>query len=143
MTDILDQLAPISVGNRPHGWKGARWLSTEAVAAKRLRRRLERRGKAMQSEAVRTEYRQVCKTANRGVNASRSRHRLQRVLNASGDSRRVWSVVKELNGAGTGSANMPEDEENFCQTLASFFLDKVNKIKSSIQSSFRILLLIH
>src|SRR5258706_6579947 len=37
VTYILDQLAPMRHGCRPGGRKAARWLSPEAVTAKRLR----------------------------------------------------------------------------------------------------------
>src|SRR5208282_1587798 len=53
IVQILDELAPIRTGNRPHGRKGARWLSEEAISAKRLRRRLERRWKSTGAEADR------------------------------------------------------------------------------------------
>ena len=45
ITHILDEIAPLRRGTRPNGRKAARWLSPEAVAAKRRRRRLERRWK--------------------------------------------------------------------------------------------------
>ena len=46
VTVILDELAPMRHGTRPGGRKGAKWLEPEAVAAKQLRRRLERRWKS-------------------------------------------------------------------------------------------------
>jgi len=68
---ILDKLAPLRCFKKCVGKKVNRWLSQEAVVAKRIRRRLERRWKASGDDAVRKKYRQACRHANKQINASR------------------------------------------------------------------------
>ena len=72
VTSILDEVAPMRRGKRAHGRKSARWLSPEAIAAKQLRRRLERRWKKTKAEADRAVYRTACRKANQLINASRN-----------------------------------------------------------------------
>ena len=48
-----------------------KWLSAEAVSAKRERRRMERRWQWTRKEEDRLEYRRVCRTTNKLINKSR------------------------------------------------------------------------
>ena len=43
LNSLLDEFCPLKAGRRPNATKSRRWLSPEAVEAKRTRRRLERR----------------------------------------------------------------------------------------------------
>ena len=54
-------------------------------------------------------------------------------MEVSGDSRRVWSAVKELLHGESGPSNGKADEDAaFSTTLATFFVNKVRNIKSAI-----------
>jgi hypothetical protein len=134
---ILDQLAPVRYGNRPHGRKSARWLSEEAVNAKRRRRRRERRWKSTRAESDRIAYRTACREAIALINTSRNQHRYQRISEQQGDSRRVWAAVKDLlHGEITLGDGNPEKNAAFCNTLATFFIiNKVRNIKVAITAS--------
>lgn len=133
---ILDELAPVRHGSRPQGRKSARWLSEEAIAAKRLRRRLERRWKSTGAEGDRVAYRKACSEANKLINASRNQHRYQHIMELNGDSRRTWSAVKVLlHGEKASTDGKPEENAAFCDTLASFFVNKVRNIKSTIAAT--------
>jgi len=137
VTAILDNLAPLR--SRAVGRKGARWLDPEAVEAKQLRRRLERRWKKYGEECNRAAYRATCRQANELINSSRNRHRYPRIVEAK-DSQRAWSVVKDLlhdvhvdnHEASNRSA---EEDSTFCSSLALFFANKVQNIKSAISSA--------
>ena len=48
-----------------------RWLSQDAISAKRERRRLERQWRRTQLDSDRIIYRQVCRRANKLINGSR------------------------------------------------------------------------
>ena len=87
ITHILDEIAPLRRGTRPNGRKAARWLSPEAVATKRQRRRLERRWKKTGWEADRVKYRTACREANSLINASRNKQRYQHITEAGQDAR--------------------------------------------------------
>jgi len=60
--------APVRVSRRRPPKKIRRWLSDEAIGAKRLRRRLERRWRFTGLEADRINYRRACRDANRLIN---------------------------------------------------------------------------
>src|SRR5208282_749468 len=115
VTCILDELAPIKNGSRQNGRKSARWLSPEAVNAKRLRRRLERCWKSTGEEKDRLTNRVACRDANYLINTSRNRHRYERIAQVKGDSHRVWSAVKDLlNGEHSQVRPTQNDNDTFC-----------------------------
>ena len=139
VTAILDQVAPTRRGQRPGGRQGARWLSADAVAAKRNRRRLERRWKKSGSERDRVDYRTACRQTNLLINASRNQHHCDRIAAAGTNARRVWTAVKELlhverDGQRVRSA---ADDATFSSTFAAFFTDKVRNIRHKITSSLK------
>jgi hypothetical protein len=137
VTTILDDMAPLRHGTRAGGRKGARWLEPEAIEAKQLRRRLERRWKKYGLECDRVAYRAACYKANLLINGSRNRHRYNRIVEAGNDSRRVWSTVKDLLHSNNHDSNNPSTDEDamFCSSLAVFFVNKVCNIKSTISSA--------
>ena len=66
LTALLDQVAPARLRRRRQPKAVSKWLSNEAIEAKRTRRRrrLERRWRASQLETERAAYRRACRTAN-------------------------------------------------------------------------------
>ena len=111
LTNILNELAPLRyvIRNQTTWSENARWLSEDAIQvgehpptrqtasghfpiqAKQLRRRLERRWKKTNKRGqIRSSgVQEVCRDANMLINASRNRHRYDRIMEVSGDSRRV------------------------------------------------------
>ena len=71
VTTTLDEVAPLRTRSRRPPKAVTRWLSDEAVEAKRHRRKLERQWKSSKSEADRYAYRRACRRANKLINASR------------------------------------------------------------------------
>ena len=130
-------MAPFRRGTRAGGRKAARWLDATAVAAKQLRRRLERRWKKYGGELYRVAYRAACRHANALINASRNRFRCQRIVEAGTDARRVWSAVKDLlcTKQHITETTSTDDDSSFCSTLAQFFVNKVCNIKSTISAA--------
>jgi len=96
VVEILDQLAPLRYGKKSQGKNGSRWLSNEAIVAKRLGRKLEHRWKSTGAETDRVEYRAACRTADVLINSSCNQHHHQRIVELKCDSRRTWSEVKML-----------------------------------------------
>ena len=132
VTTVLNQVAPLKVGHRPGGRRGARWLDPEAVTAKQHRRRLERRWKKTGSEPDHVAYRDACRYTNKLINASRNRHRCQRIIDAGNNARQVWSNVKDLLHTNYHDATTSTDNDTtFCSKLATFFTNKVNNIKAT------------
>ena len=134
MVDLLDELAPVQQGNKSREKTNARRLSNEAVAAKRLRRKLERRWKSTGVEADRVEYRAACRIASDSINSSRNQHRHQHIIELKEDSRRTWSAVTNLLHGEAGQANgEPAESAKFCSTMAAFFTNKVHNIQAAIE----------
>lgn len=131
---ILDELAPLRIGKRPNSRKSARWLSPEAVNAKKHRRRLERRWKSTGAECDRIDYRKACRHANKLINESRNTQRYHRLIECKDNARHMWSAVKDLLHGGTVTDSQTDDKL-FCQTLSSFFTSKIHDIKSAIKNS--------
>ena len=95
---------------------------------------MERRWKKYGSEFDRVAYRATCRRANLLINQSRNRHRYQHVVDAGNNPRSVWSAVKDLlytNQSDSYTAST-DDDSTFCSTLATFFHNKIQNIKSAI-----------
>ena len=74
----LDLVAPVQRRNKRRPKASSKWLSPEAMHAKRLCRRLERRWKTNGLDTDRTTYRAACRMANKATKeSSRSQHSQQ------------------------------------------------------------------
>ena len=71
ITSVVDHLAPTRMKTRHCGKCSGRWLSDEAVLAKRQQRRLEARWRRTKLETDRVAYRKACRTANTHIVNSR------------------------------------------------------------------------
>jgi len=89
-----------------------KWLSIEAVTAKRQRRQLER--KRNRSEIDRQAYRVACRHTNRLINQSCSDH-IRSELEACSDPRQRWTVAKRLLRADN------YDDIALCEQFSDFF----------------------
>jgi len=102
-----------------------KWLSTEAVAAKRERRRLERRWLSSRNELDRQLYRRACRSANTAINDSRKNHFREKLQDCRDDPRRRWNVVKELLHSSSGDDSRTDAENReLCHSFSHFFLLK-------------------
>src|SRR5208282_4613989 len=96
ITRILDVHCPLQsrcklVPNRREN----RWLSTDAVAAKRSRRRLERKWRSSHSQDDYVAYRRECRVANKAIVQSRHEFYSRRIRDAGSDPRKRWSVIRD------------------------------------------------
>ena len=87
ITSILDELAPLKTRHRSGPRHSKNWLSSAAVEAKKLRRRLERHWKSSNEESDRIAYRASCRSANALITESRIAANLERINEASKDQR--------------------------------------------------------
>src|SRR5664279_4953805 len=65
---------------------------------------------------------------------SRNQHQLQRVVEADGNPRRVWSDLLH-SGNSSVKTSTTIDDGAFCSALASFFVNKVRDIHCAISSA--------
>ena len=91
----LDKFAPLRSRRRRPPKPITRWLSQEAIDAKRLRRQLERKWKRSGSESDRLSYRRSCRRANKLINVSRQQYFSSKLASAT-DCVGRWRVVKTL-----------------------------------------------
>jgi len=85
VTSQLDAIAPIRHSSRRPPKPISKWLSTEAVAAKRERRRLERRWLSTRDDRDRLKYRRACRSANKLINMSRRDYFKKRLLSVKNE----------------------------------------------------------
>jgi len=93
---LLDKVAPVRSRRRRPQKPISKWLSSEAIDAKRSRRRLERRWRSTGAEADPSEYRQACRKANQLINASRTTYYRQCINEAGSNYRLRWKIVNDL-----------------------------------------------
>jgi hypothetical protein len=129
MITILDDLAPICTSTKRCGKPENRWLSDDAAAAKRTRRRLERKWKATNLEDVRVSYRKACRVANKLITESRRAFYARRVTESSRDPRALWRCVKGL--LHTKSSTVAH-EKGMSVRFASFFSEKISMAKAKV-----------
>ena len=79
VTSEMDKVEPLKCSSRRASKSITRWLSTDAVQAKRERRRLEKRWLSFSCERDRVAYRLACHKATKVINESRRAHFNQRL----------------------------------------------------------------
>ena len=125
----LDVMASLKTRKKQVGRACNRWLSDEAVKAKRNRRRLERKWKISHSEADQTAYREACRSANTQINSSRQSHYQTRLNDTRSQPREHWKVVNELLHTEPEQRMSTENEDQaLCISFATFFKDKISAI---------------
>ena len=106
-----------------------KWLSDEAIAAKRERRMFERKWKSTRGESDRVNYRRACRRANRLINESR-RVYFYRRLGDCADSEQQWRAAKELlHSSDRDTTRTDAENQTLCMTFSYFFITKIRTIK--------------
>ena len=132
IVSTLDDIAPLRRCVRRPPKAVTKFLSDDAIKAKRLRRRLERRWLETRAETDRAAYRRSCRLANSAINASRQNHFSEQLNNAATAKDR-WRVAKELLHSTTTTHNRTLDElNNLCNLFSNFFVDKISTLKRTI-----------
>ena len=113
--------------------RNSRWLTREAVIAKRDRRRLERKWRSSRDEVDFVAYRRMCRAANTAIIKSRHDYYSKRIGAAGSDPRKRWSVIRDvLHQTERHESNTNADCQSLCDRFVDFFDDKIRKIKSLI-----------
>jgi len=130
---LLDKFAPLRAGLRHWPKSSSRWMSREAVTAKRDRRRLERCWLATGAEEDRQRYRRACCSANLLINESRSDHYRTRLEDCANDPGKWWRVVKELlHTSDCDNTSTNAENRDLCFTFSDFLGSKISTLKSSV-----------
>ena len=133
---ILDRHCPIQERSKFESKRrDSRWLSADAMEAKRNRRRLERKWKSSRSNADFIEYRKACRTANKSIISSRTDFYRQRIHEAGNNPRTRWSAFRDvLHLASTTESRSKRDCIRLCNKFATYFTEKIHKLKILIRS---------
>ena len=138
LTELLDKHAPVRTSHRRPPKKISRWLSDEAITAKRLRRRLERRWRSTGSDADRVNYRRACRDANRMINDSRRDHFRCRIESAGSDWKQRWRVVNELlHSRDTDKSRTDTENCDLSKSFAEYFVSKIDKLREAALGTLR------
>ena len=126
-TRELDKLAPLRYGHRRPPKPITKWLSVEAIAAKRERRRLERKWRRTMSEEDRLKYRRACRAANELINSSRRDYFRNRLTESEAEqSGKRWRIINELLHSNiTDKTRTDEENSHLCQNFANFLYLKL------------------
>jgi len=131
---VLDELAPLKCCTRRCGRKYGGWLTETAVAAKRKRRRLERRWNRTGREKDRVAYRSACREANVEINTSRQSFYQKRLMEAGNDHGSRWKVARELLHLDEDHIPMESAEaRRLCTQFSHFFINKLRRIATEIE----------
>jgi len=127
VTRQLYAIAPIGHSSRRSPKPISKWLSTEAVAAKRERRRLERRWLSTRDDRDRLKCRRACRSAKKLINMSRRDYFKKRLLDCDTQSHsKRWRIVNELlHFRSTDKTRTDDDNKQLCSTFTDFFVSKI------------------
>jgi len=129
----LDAVAPVGTLYRRPSKKSTWWLSSEAIAAKRHRRKLERTWRSSGLDRDRVACRKCCRQTNAIITAS-CRNYIQSQLEDLSDSKQRWRVVRNLLHTDTKTCMSMSDcaTAKLCTCFAGFLSNKINTLKQNI-----------
>ena len=143
VVETLDAMAPLRTRVRRPSKKITRWLSDEAVEAKRERRRLEKRWSSSKSDSDRIAYRRACRRANKLINESRKDY-FRSQLASSEDCRERWQITKRLLHSARTAQNRAVDElQQLCDKFAKFFINKIISLEHSVALTLSTISIFH
>ena len=136
VTTVLDEVASLEKRSRCPPKAITRWLSDDAIAAKRhRRRRLERKWQETRSDTNRLLYRRVCRHANKLINTSRQDYFHEKLSSAT-DCKKRWQVAKELlHLCKTVHEHTTEELKQLCSKFALFFINKIVSLKQTVSAT--------
>ena len=137
VVSVLDRLAPVRTTKKRVGNPGKRSLSTEAVMAKRYRRRCEKKLKKSRSAADRLAYRDACRRANELIIKSNQETNQERLDSVKGDQKQTWKIANDIlhrDGKSKPETADPVVSRKLCSDFKSFFVDKIKNIGINIAS---------
>ena len=137
VTRVLDIHAPLRTMKKRQGKHDCRWLSAEARAAKRKRRRLERRYRKTRCAKDKREYTAAAKEAKTLITRSRSDDITHRLNEVTGDSRATWRVAQEVLHSKPRQYYDDSECAYLINAFSDFFMNKLQKIRNAIESALQ------
>ena len=132
LTRLMDQHAPVKRRVKRRGKNDCRWLSSEARAAKQLRRRLERRYRRTGKKSDKEAYDAAAVAAHSSIMKSRADTFRGQLEEVQGDQRATWRVSNRLLHSKPPVYYSDDDCARLSSRFSQFFVDKLNRISDSI-----------
>ena len=124
VTTALNKFAPLHWRHRRPSKHITRWLSQDAINAKRQRRKLERVWKRSGQETDRVAYSRSCRRANK-LNASHFKF-FHDELKSAADCKERWRISKLLLNSGQSVCVRTANENtNLCIKFSQFLWTKL------------------
>ena len=112
------------------------WLSQAAIEARCERRRLEKRFERSKSTQDRRAFREACKRTSKLIAESRTTTLQDQINSTKSDPRQLWRTVHSLlHTPVNDSWYQDADTMSLAAGLCHFFVDKVKRVKHSIDAS--------
>ena len=126
VTSVLDRLAPVHTTRKRIGKNSASELSSEAIKAKRIRRRCEKQFMKPRSNRDRLIYRRAVWAANQSIIASAQEDNRRRLNEASDDQKLMWKISNSIlhRKSEPDGCYDPIQQINLCTSFKKFFIDK-------------------
>jgi len=128
VTTALNKFAPLHRRFRRPSKHVTRWLSHDAINAKRQRHKLERVWKRSGQEIEWVVYRRSCRKTNKLINTSRFKF-FHDQLELAADCKERWRILKLLvNSWQSVYVRTANENSNLCTKFSQFFVDKIDTL---------------
>ena len=136
VTAVLNRLAPVHITKKRIGKNSASELSSEAIEAKRPRRRCEKKFRKTKSNLDRLAYWRAVRVANQLIIASAQESNQKKLNDVAGDQKLLCKISNSIlhrKGEPDGNCD-PIQQSNLCTSFKNFFINKILKIRRDIYS---------
>ncbi len=134
LTQCLDDHAPIVTKQQVMRPK-VKWYNSSLKELKRARRKAERTWRRTDLESDFTRYKQVKNRYCNQVTDAHRNHYEQEILDASGNQRKLFSIIQDLASVKKTSALPDHDSlQELADRFGDFFMDKIDNIRKEIDS---------
>jgi len=134
VTELLDKHAPLKQVRKRASSSTVNWLTADAIAAKRERRRLERVWQRSRTNSDRVAYRAACRRTNLLINNSRSAF-IRSELESCTDLRQRWTAVKKLlQSSRIRTVLNAVDAIGQSNKFADYFYSKIDLLRNNISA---------
>ena len=136
-TDIkaaLDKFAPLRRFTKRVGSAANRWLSVDAISAKRKSRRCERKFRLHQTEQNSTDYKAAREQAVKLINQSTSQFIKNEVSSSADNPRTLWRTVNRILHPGDACRRYGgRPDQEVANGFSAYCADKLSRIRETIR----------
>lgn len=124
--------APLRLTNKPK--RSAAWFSLELTHLKQHSHQIERRWFKQKTEETKLEYKLALKCYHIGIFQAKQIFYAAQIETAKNKPKPLFKIVHSLANPSALMKNIPPSQE-FCEELAEYFINNVDKIQEDIQAA--------